>query len=77
MLLTNDGALAQALMHPSHEVNKTYFVKVPGIVPQEKLDQLRLGVKLETARPLRRLSTCVIMTMSVDLRFLISPSMRT
>jgi|GEM_PF-63319 len=47
LLLTNDGALAQALMHPSHEVNKTYFVKVPGIVPQEKLDQLRLGVKLE------------------------------
>ena len=47
LLLTNDGALAQALMHPSHEVNKTYLVKVPGIVPQEKLDQLRLGVKLE------------------------------
>ena len=41
LLLTNDGALAQALMHPSHEVNKTYLVKVPGIVPQEKLDQLR------------------------------------
>lgn len=47
LLLTNDGALAQALMHPSHEVNKTYLVKVPGIVPQEKLDMLRLGVKLE------------------------------
>ena len=41
------AVLAQALMHPSHEVNKTYLVKVPGIVPQEKLDQLRLGVKLE------------------------------
>lgn len=47
LLLTNDGELAQALMHPSHEVNKTYLVKVPGIVPQEKLDQLRVGVKLE------------------------------
>lgn len=47
LLLTNDGALAQALMHPSHEVNKTYLVKVPGIVPQEKLDMLRVGVKLE------------------------------
>lgn len=47
LLLTNDGALAQALMHPSHEVNKTYLVKVPGIVPQEKLDVLRIGVKLE------------------------------
>lgn len=47
LLLTNDGELAQKLMHPSHEVNKTYEVKVPGIVPQEKLDLLRVGVKLE------------------------------
>ena len=45
LLLTNDGALAQGLMHPSHEVNKTYRVGVPGIVPQEKLDMLRIGVK--------------------------------
>ncbi len=47
LLLTNDGDLAQKLMHPSHEVNKTYVVKVPGIVPDEKLDMLRIGVKLE------------------------------
>ena len=47
LLLTNDGELAQALMHPSHEVNKTYVAKVPGIVPDDKLDLLRMGVKLE------------------------------
>ena len=47
LLLTNDGELAQALTHPSHEVDKTYEVTVPGIVPQEKLDLLRVGVKLE------------------------------
>ena len=47
LLLTNDGALAQALTHPSHEVNKTYLVKVPDIVPDEKFDMLRVGVKLE------------------------------
>lgn len=47
LLLTNDGELAQALMHPSHEVNKTYVVKVPGIVPDAKFDLLRMGVKLE------------------------------
>jgi len=39
--------LAQAMTHPSHEVNKIYEVTVPGIVPQEKLDLLRIGVKLE------------------------------
>ena len=47
LLLTNDGELAQAMTHPSHEVNKLYEVTVPGIVPQEKLDLLRIGVKLE------------------------------
>ncbi len=47
LLMTNDGELAQKLMHPSHEINKTYLVRVPGIVPQEKLDLLRMGVKLE------------------------------
>ena len=47
LILTNDGELAQALMHPSHEVGKTYVATVVGIVPQEKLDLLRVGVKLE------------------------------
>lgn len=47
LLLTNDGDLAQKLTHPKHEVNKTYRVTVPGLVPQEKLDLLRIGVKLE------------------------------
>ena len=61
LLLTNDGALAQALMHPSPEVNKTYLVKVPGIVPDEKFDMLRIGVKLEdgmTAPAVVNLRTC-------------------
>lgn len=30
LLLTNDGALMQRLLHPSHEVNKTYLVTVAG-----------------------------------------------
>jgi len=47
LLLTNDGGLAQKLMHPKNEINKSYRAVVVGIVPQEKLDFLRLGVKLE------------------------------
>ena len=47
LLLTNDGELAQKLTHPSHEVHKTYVVRVPGIVPEEKLDKLRIGLRLE------------------------------
>ena len=30
LLLTNDGAWAQHLLHPKHEVEKTYHVSVPG-----------------------------------------------
>jgi 23S rRNA pseudouridine2605 synthase len=47
LLLTNDGTLDQRLTHPSHEVGKTYEVEVLGKVPQEKLDLLRIGVRLE------------------------------
>lgn len=47
LLLTNDGDLAQRMTHPSYEIRKTYQVRVPGIVPEEKLDALRMGVMLE------------------------------
>lgn len=50
LLLTNDGALAQSLMHPKNEIAKTYIVKVPGIVSQDKLDQLKLGILLEDGK---------------------------
>lgn len=30
LLLTNDGVLAQGLLHPSHEVSKEYYVTVSG-----------------------------------------------
>lgn len=44
ILLTNDGALTQLLMHPSHEVDKVYVAKVKGIPTKQKLGQLRKGV---------------------------------
>ena len=33
LLFTNDGAFANELMHPKHEVQKTYDVWVTGYVP--------------------------------------------
>ena len=41
LLFTNDGDFANSLMHPKHEVNKTYRVLVDGYTPQNlrKLEQ--------------------------------------
>lgn len=47
LLLTNDGELVHALTHPSHEVPKTYVVKVEGEVLEHKLAQLRKGVEID------------------------------
>ena len=53
LLLTNDGELANALMHPSYEVERTYVALVPGPVRREVLARVRQGVELEDglARP--------------------------
>ena len=47
ILLTNDGQLANQLMHPKHKVWKGYFVKVKGIVPAAALNSLRKGPVIE------------------------------
>jgi len=46
LLLTNDGALANALMKAASNVSKTYVVKVAGIPDTAKLDELRHGVSI-------------------------------
>ncbi|HRI54739.1 MAG TPA: pseudouridine synthase, partial [Pseudomonadota bacterium] len=52
LLLTNDGELAHALMHPSRGVAKVYHAKFRGVVSKEQLTMLRRGVDLPPARPL-------------------------
>ena len=47
LLLTNDGDLAEKMMHPSHEVDKAYYCKVLGTVTPEALQQLAKGVMLD------------------------------
>lgn len=47
ILLTNDGELAHRLMHPSHEVPKTYLATVAGSVPRGLGKRLREGIQLE------------------------------
>ncbi|MBS1222353.1 MAG: pseudouridine synthase [Proteobacteria bacterium] len=47
LLLTNDGELANRLMHPSSQIEREYAVRVLGEVPPEMLKRLREGVALE------------------------------
>ena len=55
LLLTNDGELANRLLHPSFEVERTYLALVPGPVRRETLRRLTDGVELDDglARPRR------------------------
>ncbi len=50
LLLTNDGPLADRLMHPRHGVDKTYLVTVTGRPSDETLAALARGVELEDGR---------------------------
>lgn len=50
LLLTNDGELANRLMHPRHHVPKRYLAEVEGRVAGETLRQLASGIELEDGR---------------------------
>lgn len=47
LLLTNDGDLAQALLHPSREVPKTYVAKLNRAADARMISELRAGVTLD------------------------------
>jgi 23S rRNA pseudouridine2605 synthase len=47
LLLTNDGELAHAVMHPSGKMPKTYRVKIKGVLEEKDFEKLRRGVRLD------------------------------
>jgi 23S rRNA pseudouridine2605 synthase len=47
LLLTNDGALAHRMMHPSTGLDREYAVRVSGRLRDEHLAQLKRGVTVE------------------------------
>ena len=49
LLFTNDGDFANRLMHPKHEIDKTYHVWVKGYTP-DNLEKLKLPVELDGYR---------------------------
>lgn len=47
LILTNDGDLANRLMHPSYEVRKTYEVETERKLKDDELQELAQGIELE------------------------------
>ena len=47
VLLTNNGTVAQACLHPQYHVPKTYLAKIKGVLTNEEVQQLKQGVLLD------------------------------
>lgn len=62
LLLTNDGVLANGLMHPSSNIDKTYIAKVNGILSGYEVKKLRSGVVIDG----KKTSKCFVKVRSVD-----------
>jgi 23S rRNA pseudouridine2605 synthase len=50
LLLTNDGALTQALTHPSHQAEKVYVARVKGTPTEEEIEAFSTGLDIEGLR---------------------------
>lgn len=47
IILTNDGELANILMHPKHRITKTYIAKINGILNELDFKKLRKGILID------------------------------
>ena len=47
LLMTNDGDFAHRILHPSHEIQKTYIAWVEGQPNQREIQRLREGIEIE------------------------------
>lgn len=47
ILLTNDGELSNKLLHPSKDIEKTYFAKVGGLVTKAEIRKLENGLIID------------------------------
>ena len=47
ILLTNDGELANLMMHPRNEIDKCYVAKISGVLNPKELMMLKTGVTID------------------------------
>lgn len=62
LLLTNDGVLANKLMHPASNIDKVYIAKVEGILTGYDVKRLRNGVMVDG----KKTSKCRVKIKSID-----------
>ena len=62
LLFTNDGDLANRLIHPRHHVDKVYEVLVRGDVPERHLEIMRSGMRLSDGTPLLPVEAARVLT---------------
>ncbi|MCC5919049.1 MAG: rRNA pseudouridine synthase [Cyclobacteriaceae bacterium] len=72
LIFTNDGALADKLMHPSHKVEKLYEVRLDKPILQEDLEKIDAGVVLEDgAAPVEEVAVVTPDRMSLGIKIVI------
>jgi len=47
LILTNDGELVNAILHPKNKIPKTYLVKISGVLEDKDILKLERGIRLE------------------------------
>ena len=62
LLLTNDGELANSLLHPSSNINKVYIATIEGSIIEEERIKLETGVIIDG----RKTSPCVAEIIKVN-----------
>jgi len=62
IILTNDGNLANILMHPKNKIYKTYIAKINGILKDEDYKKIKKGILIDN----RKLLVDSIKTKKID-----------
>lgn len=50
IILTNDGELANKLMHPKNAICKTYLAKLEGILDKDAINKLKTGIDIDNRK---------------------------
>ena len=50
IILTNDGELANILMHPKNNIPKTYLARITGLLNKDDIDRLKNGIVIDNRK---------------------------